>query len=147
MKGQNKTLALITGTNTKLLSLCILLLRCTVGIILFMVGTGKVFGWFGGHGMQATIQAFARSGFAPPLIYLSMFTEFIGGFLFMIGFLTRPAAVPVIINMLVATLSMMPHGFLMGFADFPFSILVSSVIILLAGPMKYSLDSIFFRSK
>ncbi|MCL5021533.1 MAG: DoxX family protein [Bacteroidetes bacterium] len=74
-----------------------------------------------------------------------MFTEFIGGFLFIIGFLTRPIAIPVTINMVVATLSMMPHGFIMGFADFPFSILVSSIIILLAGPMDYSLDAILFR--
>jgi putative oxidoreductase len=112
-----------------------------------MVGAGKVFGWFGGMGMSATLQAFAKEGFSAPLIYLSMFTEFVGGFLFIVGFLTRPVAIAVTINMLVATLSMMPHGFLFGFADFPFSILVSSIIILLAGPMDYSIDSLLFARK
>ncbi|MCL5021534.1 MAG: hypothetical protein M1339_07755 [Bacteroidetes bacterium] len=70
MERLNKSPRLLTGTNTKLLSLCLLLLRCTVGIILFMVGAGKVFGWFGGMGMLATILAFAKEGLAPPLIYL-----------------------------------------------------------------------------
>ena len=40
-----RTMKLLTETNVMLLNVCILLLRCTVGIILFGVGSGKVFGW------------------------------------------------------------------------------------------------------
>ncbi len=147
MSKENRIIMLLTGTNTRLLNVCLLLLRCTVGVILFMVGSGKVLGWFGGMGMELTLQAFAKGGFSAPLVYLSSYTEFLGGALLVIGFLTRPVAVAVTINMFVATLTMLPHGFIMGFADFPFSILISSIIILLAGPMDFSIDQLLLRSK
>jgi len=132
---------LLTETNTGLLNICLLLLRWTVGIILFLAGAGKVFGWFGGMGIEATIDIFvSKMGIHPILAYLSCYTEFIGGFLLIVGLLTRPAAFAIMINMLVATLVTLPNGFLAG-ASYPFSMMVSSIIILLAGPMAYSLDA------
>jgi putative oxidoreductase len=132
---------LLTGTNTRLLDVSLLLLRLTVGIILFLAGAGKVFGWFGGMGIEATIDIFvSKMGIHPILAYLSCYTEFIGGFLLIVGLLTRPAAFAIMINMLVATLVTLPNGFLTG-ASYPFSMMVSSIIILLAGPMAYSLDA------
>lgn len=132
---------LLTETNTTLLNISLLLLRCTVGIILFMAGAGKVLGWFGGQGIEATIDLFVKEmGISPFLAYLSCYTEFIGGFLLIVGLLTRPAAFAIMINMLVAALITLPNGFLKG-ASYPFSFLMSSIIILLAGPMAYSLDA------
>lgn len=136
---------LLTATNTRLLSICILLLRCTVGIILFIVGAGKVLGWFGGQGLELTIQNYAKTGFLAPLAYLSSFTEFIGGLLLIVGFLTRPVAFAVVINMLVATIVMWPKGFIMGMAAYPFSLMISAIIIMLAGPMSYSIDSLLLQ--
>ncbi|MCG6962769.1 MAG: DoxX family protein [Acidobacteria bacterium] len=137
---------LLTGVSPALLDLCLLLLRCTVGVILFVIGAGKVLGWFGGHGMAATVQGFAQMGIAAPLVYLSALTEFIGGLLLLIGLLTRPAAVAVTINMLVATIVMWPKGFFYGGAGYPFALLMCSIVILLAGPMAWSLDGILFPS-
>src|ERR1035438_5091206 len=101
---QNKIISqLLTGTNPKLLNFCLLLLRITVGIILFVAGSGKVLGWFGGHGMEATIKFFVtKQGFTPVLAYMSAYTEFIGGFLLIVGLLTRPIAFVVMINMIEA---------------------------------------------
>jgi putative oxidoreductase len=79
------------------------------------------------------------------LAYTSMFTEFIGGFLLIVGFLTRPAAFAVMINMLVATILTLPMGFFV-VAAYPLSLTISAVIILLAGPMAYSIDSLLLRS-
>jgi putative oxidoreductase len=143
----NSTIAtLLTKSSIPLLSISLLLLRCTVGIILFVIGAGKVLGWFGGKGLEPTVQMFvANIGIPAFLAYLSCFTEFIGGFLLIVGFLTRPAAIAVAINMAVATAVLLPKGFFMGGAAYPFSLLVSSVIILLAGPMAFSLDSLFLR--
>lgn len=135
-----------TGTNIRLLSIGLLLLRCTIGVILFMAGSGKVLGWFGGMGMEATIQAFEKGGFSVPLIYLSSDTEFLVGALLVLGLITRPATIAVTINMLVATLTMLPHGFIMGGADFPFSLLIIAVVILFAGPMNFSIDNLLFQS-
>src|ERR1017187_6809622 len=94
---------IFTGTNSTFLDICLLLLRITVGVILFVVGSGKVMSWFGGHGLQSTLFYFvSKQGFTVFLTYMSIYTEFIGGFLLVIGLLTRPAAFVVMINMIVA---------------------------------------------
>jgi putative oxidoreductase len=139
------TMKLLTVTNAKLLNVCILLLRCTVGVILFGVGLGKVFGSFGGYGLESTIQHYATIGIPAPLAYLSTFTELIGGFLLIVGLLTRPAAFAVMINMLVATIVLLPMGFFTEAAN-PFSLMVSAVIIVLAGPTAYSIDTLLMQS-
>jgi len=136
---------LLTQTNSRLLSLSILLLRCMVGVILFMGGSGKALGWFGGFGMTKTIGFYKMSGFSVTETYLSSYTEFIGGFLFIIGFLTRPAAIAVLINMIVATVVTMPKGFIMGTASYPFLLAVIAFIFLLTGSMAYSLDALLFQ--
>ena len=137
---------LLTGTNNKLLGISILLLRCTIGGILFVVGAGKVFGWFGGMGLEVTIQMFVtKAGIPAPLAYLSCFTEFVGGLLLILGLLTRPAAFAVTINMLVATRVTMPRGFL-AFASYPFTLMIIAIVIMLAGPLFYSVDYLFAKS-
>jgi putative oxidoreductase len=140
-----RTMKLLTETNAKLLNVCILLLRCTVGIILFGVGFGKVFSWFGGLGLELTIQNYVTIyGVSAPLAYLSTFAELIGGFLLIVGLFTRPAAFVVMINMLVATIVTLPLGFFTT-AAYPLTLMISAVIILLAGPMAYSIDSLLVQ--
>jgi putative oxidoreductase len=138
---------IFTSTNSTFLDICLLLLRITVGVILFVVGSGKVMSWFGGHGLQSTLFYFvSKQGFTVFLTYMSIYTEFIGGFLLVIGLLTRPAAFVVMINMIVAGIVSIPRGFVTG-AAFPFSLMISAIIILLAGPMLFSLDSLIFRDR
>lgn len=137
---------LLTVTNTKLLNFCIFLLRCTVGAILFGHGAGKVLQWFGGFGMETTIKFFSQQGIPKLLTYVSSYTEFIGGVLLIVGLFTRLVAFAVMINMLVASIVSWPSGFIaQNGAEYPFSLLISSIIILLAGPMKISLDFLLFN--
>ena len=139
---------IFTQTNNNLLSISILLLRFMIGIILFVAGAGKVLGWFGGMGLETTVNIFTSKMHIPAfLAYLSCFTEFIGGFLLVVGLLTRPVAIAVFINMLVATIMMAPHGFLKGGAAYPFTLMIFSLVILFSGPMVYSLDTWIFRMK
>jgi putative oxidoreductase len=142
----NLNLRIINGSNPTLINISVLLLRCTVGILLFVAGSGKILGWFGGYGMEATLQGYAKMGFSSILAYASMFTEFIGGLLLVLGLLTRPAAFAVMINMLVATIVTLPGGF-MGptGAQTPFIFMMIDISILLSGPMAYSLDTVIFR--
>jgi putative oxidoreductase len=143
----NKLIAkVLLGTHKELINTSFLLLRCTIGIILFIVGSGKVLGWFGGFGFNTTSEFYGKMGFSVFLAYLSSYTEFIGGLLLTIGFLTRPAAIIVFINMLIATIVMLPNGFLgpRG-ASYPFAFLIITIIILLVGPMNYSLDYFLVR--
>ena len=133
-------------TNSSFISLGILFLRFTIGILLFVAGSGKVLGWFGGYGVEATLQGYGKMGFSALLAYLSMYTEFFGGLLLTVGLLTRLSAFAIMINMLVATIVTLPNGF-MGptGAQTPFLFLVIDVVILLTGPMAFSLDFILFR--
>lgn len=139
---------LLTQTNTTLMSLGILLLRCMVGLIFFVAGAGKVMGWFGGFGMKTTLEMF-RTGMniSAPLAYLSSYTEFIGGVLLIVGFLTRPAAFALLINMLVAVILTGITNFFMGGAAYPCSLGVSCLVILLTGPMAYGLDVLLENRK
>ncbi len=137
------------GNNVTLLNLSLLMLRLALGIVLFMVGSGKVLGWFGGYGLHTTIQFYIKMGIAVPLAYLSCFTEFIGGLLITLGLFTRPAAFAVVINMTVATITMLPSGFLGADgpgASYPFAFLIIAVVILLVGPMNFSFDYLIFHS-
>lgn len=139
---------LLSGSNNTLLSISLLLLRGTIGIILFVVGAGKVLGWFGGFGMEQTIKIFSQIGISAPLIYLSSYTEFIGGLLIIIGLFTRPVAVAVVVNMSVATIVTLPNGFLgTNGAALPFTFLACTIAILISGPMNYSLDNLWFKER
>jgi putative oxidoreductase len=103
-------------------------------------------GWFGGFNIDATIQFYTKMGISLPLAYLSCYTEFIGGFLLIIGLFTRPAAFAVMINMLVATIVSLQYG-LMGpaSAQTPLSFLIVDIVILIAGPMSISVDKLLVR--
>ena len=136
---------LMYDTKPLLLNLAILVARVTVGSLLCYGGGGKLFGWMG-FSLQQTLEGYAKSGFSAPWAYVSIFTEFIGGALLVLGLFTRPAAFFVIINMTVATWVTMPNG-LTGptGGHVPLMYLVMTIIIFLAGPMAYSLDRALFR--
>lgn len=139
---------LFIQTNPTLLNISLLLLRCAVGMILFNAGAGKVFAWFGGYGLKKTLEAFwSMMGIPAFWAYVSSYTELIGGFLLIIGLFTRPAAFAVMINMLVATLMVGLNKFFIGGGTFPFILMIGSLVILLAGPMAYSVDAFLLRTK
>jgi putative oxidoreductase len=137
----------LTTTNNTLVSLGILLLRLMTGLILFVAGAGKVAGWFGGFGMDVTVQMFqSNMGLASHWAYISSYTEFICGGLLMIGALTRPAAFLLFINMLVAAVILVgTKNFFMGGAAYPFLLMVISLVVLLTGPMAFSIDALLSK--
>src|SRR5215475_2184514 len=81
----------------------LLIVRVVLGIIFFAHGAQKVFGWFGGPGLRNLIAYFRQSlGVPPPLTVLAAFTELLGGLGMIVGLLARPAALGLIVVMLVA---------------------------------------------
>src|ERR1044071_8393682 len=78
------------------------LLRLIVGIVFIAHGSQKVFGWFGGPGLQGTVGFMGNMGIPAILAYTAAFTEFLGGIALILGLLTRVAALGLVIDMAVA---------------------------------------------
>src|SRR4030095_10627761 len=92
------------------------IIRVALGIIFFAHGAQKVFGWFGGPGLKGVIGYFRHARQAreprPRLPGRPALTELLGGLAMIGGFLVRPAAVGLIIVMLVAIAKVhAPNGF------------------------------------
>ncbi len=83
-------------------SWAITVVRIALGVIFFAHGAQKVLGWFGGYGLKGTTGYFASVGIPLPLAYAICFFEFLGGIGLFFGFLTRLAALAVVIVMIGA---------------------------------------------
>jgi len=84
-------------------SLSLLLLRLPLGAIFMAHGSQKLFGLFGGHGVNATIKTFEEKLGIPPIFtILAMIAEFGGGLGVLIGCLTRLSALGIAVVMVVA---------------------------------------------
>ncbi|HEV2056580.1 MAG TPA: DoxX family protein [Methylomirabilota bacterium] len=96
----------------------LLIVRVVLGIIFFAHGAQKVFGWFGGPGLRGVITYFRQSlGVPAPLTVLAALTEYCGGLAMIVGVLVRPAAVGLIIVMLVAIATVhWRHGFFLNWS-------------------------------
>ncbi|MGH9529895.1 MAG: DoxX family protein, partial [Terriglobales bacterium] len=81
----------------RLQPLALLVLRLVLGVIMVAHGFGKVFG-----GMAHHVQMVSSLGLPGWLAYFSAAAEFFGGILVIAGFLTRFAALAIVIDMAVA---------------------------------------------
>ncbi|HET9053972.1 MAG TPA: DoxX family protein, partial [Cyclobacteriaceae bacterium] len=84
-----------------------LALRIPLGIIFIAHGAQKLFGWFGGYGLQGTGQFMASIGLEPGVLMAALAggAEFFGGLALILGLLTRPASAVLAVTMLVAIFS------------------------------------------
>lgn len=123
-----------------------LVLRVPVGLILAAHGAQKLFGWFGGYGLEGTGQWMASIGLEPgyTMALLAGSAEFFGGLALVLGLLTRPAAVVVAFTMLVALFSVhVGNGLFMANNGYEYALSLSAVAVALAiqGAGHLSLDS------
>jgi len=132
-------------------SLSMLVVRLGAGIVFFAHGAQKVFGWFGGPGLKATIQTFQNyMKIPPPATVLAAFIECFGGLALIVGLLVRPAAVGLIVVMLVAVVKVHGrNGFFINFSgtpgkghgfEFNFVLITMLLAVLLAGAGVLSID-------
>jgi putative oxidoreductase len=89
------------------------LLRLTTGLILAAHGTQKLFGWFGGSGLDVTGQLFETMGFLPGRRHALMagLAETGGGALLALGLFTPIGAALTCSVMLVAVSVHVKNGF------------------------------------
>ena len=121
------------------------LIRLFTGLILMPHGAGKLFGWFGGRGIEGTAAGFAKMGLEPalPLATLVGMTEFFGGLFLAIGLLTRPAALGMIAIMAVAVFQVhLKNGFFWfnGGYEYPLLWGIIGIAILFRGGGALSVD-------
>lgn len=124
-------------------------LRIMTGLMLVPHGAQKLFGWFGGYGIDATGQFFAtKLGLPPSLALLAGVIEFFGGILLALGLLTRPIALLVAGVMAFAVVVVhLPAGYFWtdGGYEYPlmWGIVALSIVIRSGG--RYSLDALIAR--
>ncbi|EKO3677428.1 DoxX family protein [Vibrio metschnikovii] len=124
-----------------------LALRIPIGIIFMAHGAQKLFGWFGGYGLEGTGQWMASIGLGPGMLmaFLAGSGEFFGGLAILLGILTRPAAAVLSVTMLVAIFAVhFEHGLFMsnGGYEFALALLAASVSLMMSGSGKLSIDQI-----
>lgn len=121
------------------------LVRFATGLFLVPHGAQKLFGWFGGGGLDATIAGFAKMGFEPGWLTAPLVagTEFFGGILIAIGFLTRPAALAAAIMLFVAAMAVhLPNGYfwVKGGYEYPLLWAILCAAIAIRGGVRMSVD-------
>ncbi len=92
-----------------------LILRLTLGLVIFPHGAQKLLGWYGGFGFDGTLGFFTEKMGIPWLIaFLIIMGESFGSLGLLVGFLTRFSAASIGVIMLGAiTLVHWPNGFFM----------------------------------
>ena len=78
------------------------ILRLTLGAVMFPHGAQKVLGWFGGYGFKGTLQGMTGMGLPAAIVVMVMIAEFLGSSGLIFGFLTRLSALGIISVMLGA---------------------------------------------
>lgn len=128
-----------------------LALRIPVGIIFAAHGGQKLFGWFGGYGLEGTGEWLASIGLAPGYLMalLAGSAEFFGGLALILGLLVRPAGVALVFAMLVAIFSVhIDNGLFMsnnGY-EFALALLAAALSLAVSGAGRASLDALLANS-
>jgi putative oxidoreductase len=127
-----------------------LALRLPLGVIFAAHGAQKLFGWFGGYGLEGTGQWMASIGLEPGVLMaaLSGSAEFFGGVALILGLLTRPAALVLAVTMAVAIFSVhINNGLFMSNNGYEFglALLAGTVSLMISGGGRASVDKIIAK--
>lgn len=121
-------------------------LRIGLGAIFVVHGAQKLFGWFGGSGLESTADFLASHGLTPGPFWAVVggIGEFAGGLALLLGFLTRWAAIGLAVRTLVALVAVnAPAGFpaAQGGVEFPLVLLAGLFALTCTGAQHYAVDA------
>lgn len=127
-----------------------LILRLTLGLVMFPHGAQKLLGWYGGFGFSGTMGFFTDVMHLPWIIaFLVIIGESFGSVALLLGLLTRFTAASLAVIMVGAIVTThIPHGFFMNWfgkqqgEGFEYHLLVIGIAaaLLLTGAGKWSVD-------
>ncbi len=131
-------------------SLAGLALRLPAGVIFAAHGAQKLFGLFGGYGLEGTGQFMASLGLEPGYLMalLAGSAEFFGGLALLVGLAVRPAALVLAFTMVIAIVTThLANGLFMSNNGYEFglSLLAISVALLFNGAGRYALDNLVYQ--
>ena len=124
----------------------LLILRLVIGLLFIGHGTQKLFGWFGGHGLEGTTKFFKKLDVHPPYLWAvaASLAEALGGLGLVLGFLTPIAAAAIIGVMLMAIIKVHAKNGLWATnkgIEYNLVIIAIAAVLGLAGSGAYALDS------
>jgi len=127
------------------MSIGLLVVRLVVGGLFFGHGTQKLFGWFGGYGIEGVGDFMESLGYRPGPVNAAVagIAEAGGGALIALGFFT-PLGAAAIVGVMVATLAVhWPKGLWNDRGGFELPLVYATTVIALAivGAGRYSLDA------
>lgn len=127
-----------------------LIVRVSLGAVMFPHGAMKLLGWFGGSGVSGTIVAFSQNFHIPPFLTLLVIAaESLGALGLIAGFATRLCAFGIFCDMIGAIYIVhWPNGFFMNWfgkqhgEGFEYHLLVIgiSLALMVAGGGRFSVD-------
>ncbi|MDX5371042.1 MAG: DoxX family protein [Pseudomonadaceae bacterium] len=128
----------------------IALLRVVTGLTFAAHGAQKLFGWFGGYGLEGVGQWMESIGITPGYLMAALAgsAEFFGGLALVVGLLVRPAALSLLVAMLVAMFAVhWPNGFFITNNGYEYALILGliSATLMIEGAGKLSLDRILSR--
>ena len=126
--------------------IALLVLRLVLGGVFVAHGAQKLFGSFGGPGIEGTAGFHEQLGIKPakPMAILAGLAEFVGGMLVAAGFLTPFAALALIVVMIVAIVTVhLKNGFFAASGGYEFNLVLIAVAValILTGSGAYGLDA------
>lgn len=124
-------------------NLGLLLIRVMVGVVFMFHGSQKLFGMFGGPGIDGFAASLESNlNFPLPVLnaWLAACAEFFGGVSLVLGLATRIAAVPLVITMLVAAFMVHGGAFSLQHNGMEYALTLGVVVagLALTGPGAYS---------
>jgi len=142
--------ALISKLTTTNIGLDTLPLRLGAGVIFTAHGAQKLFGWYGGYGLEGTAGWMVSIGLEPGMLMAAMAgsAEFFGGLLLVTGLLVRPAALILALTMLIAIVTVhLENGLFMSNNGYEFglALLAISVALVFRGAGSLSADRLLQR--
>lgn len=128
-------------------SIGLLLIRLVFGLTFAAHGAQKLFGWFGGYGIEGTGGYFESIGVKPgkPMALLAGLGEFVSGLLFAAGLLVPLAALVIVVTMLVAIVTVTGKNGYWATAngyEYGLAVMVVAVGVALIGPGIYSISAL-----
>ena len=136
-------------------SYVLLVLRVALAIVIFPHGAQKLLGWFGGPGIDGTLQLFAPLGVPTGVALLVITSDFYGSIALAIGFLGRVAAFGTTMVMLGAIAFVhAANGFFLNWngdqagegIQFHLLVLAVALVVLVKGSGAWSADRWLLQS-